>query len=186
MGCTRRLGDRRPCHLRLLLEVLSHERRWEHALLVVCKLRGIGVLLGIRVGDSLIECTSHCHMVGEIGCETSIKVRRASLQMSCQSSVLKGKVVVFLFVHFFVDDILFGDSQRATCSSFVNLRGSSGRLDTGLKASIASSRSGNVCPGKGQYADLDMTRLTDGHQYRSWFSSWVLSVLIAFAGGMVR
>ena len=145
MGGTWRLSDGRLHDLGLLLEVLCDERRWEHALLVVGKLRGIGVLLGVRVGDGLIESAPHRNMVGEVGGETAIEVGRAGLEVSGQSSVLKREVVVFLFIHLLVDDILFGHSQRTTRSSLVNLRSSSGRLNASLETAITSPRSSDVC-----------------------------------------
>ena len=150
VGRAGRLSDRRLGHLGLLLEVLGDERRREHVLLVVGELGSIGVLLSIRVGDGLIECTSHRHVVGEIGGETAIEVRRAGLEVGRQSSVLKREVVVFLFVHFLVDDVLFRHSQRATRSSLVDLRGASSGLDAGLETAITSPRSGNVCSGEDQ------------------------------------
>ena len=66
-----------------------HERRWVHAL-IVGELRGIGVLLGVRVSDGLIECTPHGYMVREIGGQPPVEVGGAGLQVGRESSILHG------------------------------------------------------------------------------------------------
>jgi hypothetical protein len=89
---------------------------------IVCELRSVGVLLSIRVVDHLIHGTSHGDLVGQVSSKTSIEVDRAGLQVSSESSILHRKIIIFLFVHFFVDNILLGDSQGTSGSPFVNLR----------------------------------------------------------------
>ena len=85
------------------------------------ELRRVRVLLCVGVGDGLVKSTPHGYMVGEVGCQPAVKVCRAGLEVGSQSSVLEREVIVFLFVHFLVDDILFRHSQGTTGSSFVNL-----------------------------------------------------------------
>lgn len=59
--------------------------------------------------------------------------------MCCEASVLHGQVIVLLFVHLFVDDVLLSDAQRTAGSPFVDLRGSAGRFDAGFEAAVAAS-----------------------------------------------
>ena len=68
MYCAWGLSDWRLCHLRLLQQVLRHERRREDVLLIMGELRRVWVLLGIRAGNGLIQSTPHGYMVGEVGC----------------------------------------------------------------------------------------------------------------------
>lgn len=83
-------------------------------------------------------------MIGKVGRESSIEVGRTGLEVSGESSVLHGQVVVFFFVHFFVHHILFRHAQRATRTTLVDLRGSTCGLHARLQASIAPPGSGNV------------------------------------------
>ena len=96
-------------HLRhALSHALRHHPGWKHCLVVVGKLGSIGVLLGIGVGDGLVESASHGDMVGEICRQPAVEVCRSGLKMGGESSVLERKVVVLLFVHLLIDNILLG------------------------------------------------------------------------------
>ena len=94
----------------LLLHVVGEEGRRVHCLLVMGKLWSVGVLLGIGVGNSLVEGTSHGDMVGEIGRQSSVEVGRTGLKMSGEPPVLHGQIIIFFLVHLLVDHVLFGDS----------------------------------------------------------------------------
>ena len=74
------------------------------------KLGSVGVLLGVGVGDGLVEGAPHCNVVCEIGGQASVEVRPV-LKMRGETSVLHGQVVILLLVHLLVDDILFRDTQ---------------------------------------------------------------------------
>lgn len=105
--------------------------------------------------------------------------------MSSQTFVLQGHLVVFLLVHLLINDILLRYAQGTTGPLLVNLGRATGRFHTGFETSITSSGSGNICPyiesvycqcsGRGRFKS-----------YRSWFSSCVLSLFMAFDGGVVR
>ena len=51
------------------------------------KLRSIGGLLDLRVGDDLVVSASRRSMVGEVGCEIGAKVQYVSPSDFCQSSI---------------------------------------------------------------------------------------------------
>ena len=121
-----------------------HEWRRIHALLVVSKLRSIRVLLRVGVSDGLIKSASHRDVIGEVGREASIEVCRTRLEVRRESPILHRQIVVFLFVHFLVNDILLGNTQRTTSASFVNFRGPPSGLHTCLKTSVTSSRGSDV------------------------------------------
>lgn len=95
-------------------------------------------MVGKGVGNGLVEGTSHGDMVGQIGGEASIEVRRASLQVGGKPTILHGKIVVFFLVHLFIDHILLRDSQGASGTTFVDLRGSTSRLDSCFETAITS------------------------------------------------
>lgn len=103
------------------------------------------------VGNGLSKGTAHGYMVGEIGSKATVEVGVLCLQMCGQTTVLHRQIVVFFLVHLLVDNVLFGDTQGASCAAFVNLRSASCRLDTGFQAAITTTRGSNVCSGIGQY-----------------------------------
>ena len=76
--------------------------------MVVGKLGGVRILLGIGVGDGLVQSTSHGNMVREVCRQPSVEVSGTGLQMSGQSSVLHWEVVILFLVHFLVDHVLLG------------------------------------------------------------------------------
>ena len=118
--------------------VLVHKRRWIHAL-VVGELRSVGILLGVRVSDGLIECTPHGYMVRQVGRQPPVEIGGAGLQVRRQPSVLHRQVVVLLLIHLFIDHILLGDSQGAPCATLVDLGCSACRFDSGFQTAITSS-----------------------------------------------
>ena len=126
---------------------MRQERRGIHSRVVVCKLRSVRELLCVGTRDSLIESRSHGNMIGEVGCKPPVKVRRPSLKVSGESSILRRKIIVFLFVHFLIDNVLLGDSERSTCSALVDLGSSSRRFNTSFQTSVAPPRSSNICTG---------------------------------------
>ena len=71
----------------------------------------IRVLLRICVGDGLVECAPHCHMVRQVRGQPAVEVRRAGLEVSGEASVLHRQVIILFFIHLFVHDILLGDTQ---------------------------------------------------------------------------
>lgn len=83
------------------------------------ELRSIRVLLGVRVSDGLVQGSPHSYVIRKICRQASVEIGRARLEMGCESPILHGQVVIFFFVHFFVDDILLGDPQRTAGASFV-------------------------------------------------------------------
>ena len=50
-----------------------HERR-RVPTLIVCEMRGVGILLGIGIRNGLIQRTSHGHMIGKIGGKPPVEV----------------------------------------------------------------------------------------------------------------
>ena len=65
--------------------------------------------------------------------------------MGSEATILQWKVIILLFVHLFIDNILFGDSERATSASFVNFGGATCRLYSGFETPITSSGGSNIC-----------------------------------------
>ena len=167
----------------LLRHVVSHEWRWINVL-IMRKLGSVGVLLGVWVGDGLVQGGPHGYVVREICWQASVKVDWPRLKVGRKSSVLHGKVIIFLFVHLLIDHVLFGDSQRTPGASLMNLRGPSCRFDSGLETAVTSPGGCNV--GAMIQWERVHREMGDIMPYRSWFSSWVRSVFKAFAGGMVR
>lgn len=64
--------------------------------------------------------------------------------MGIEALVLSGKVVILLFIHLLVDDILFGDTKRTACALLVNLRCPPRRLYPGLETAVTPSRCSDV------------------------------------------
>lgn len=64
--------------------------------------------------------------------------------MSIQALVLGRQVIVFLFVHLLVDDILLGDAQGTAGALLVDLRSAAGRLNACLEAAVAPTRGSDV------------------------------------------
>ena len=153
-------------------------------MLVVGELWSIRVLLSVRVCNGLVQSASHCDVVGEICGQPAVEVGRPRLEMGGEPSVLQWQIIVLFFIHLLVHDILLGDTKRAAGPSFVDLGRSSRRLHASFEASITPPR----CRDVGTVASLARCRMRRSHPgtHRSWFSSWVLSVLMALAGGMVR
>lgn len=123
---------------------LRHHRRGIHRLLVVGELWSVRVLLSIGIGDGLIQGAPHGDVVRQVRGQSAVEVCRPGLEMGGESSVLEREVVILLFVHLLIDDILLRHPQRATCASFVDLGCSPRRLDSGLETSIAPPRGSNV------------------------------------------
>lgn len=81
---------------------------------LIGELRDVGVSIigvGVRVGHCLTKCSPHSDVIGEVCCQSPVEVCVGSLQMGGKTAVLHRQVVIFLFVHLFVDDILLGDSE---------------------------------------------------------------------------
>jgi len=70
------------------------------------ELWSIRVLLSIGIGDGLVQSASHGDVVGEICRQSAVEVCRSGLKMGSESSVLERKVVILLFVHLLIDNIL--------------------------------------------------------------------------------
>merc|ERR1712070_1110171 len=68
-----------------------------------------------------------------------------TLEVGGQTTVLHRQIVVLLFVHFFIDDILLRDAERATSATLVDLRSPSSRLDSRFQAAVTAAGSGDVC-----------------------------------------
>lgn len=66
------------------------------------------------------------------------------MQVCIQSLILSRQIVVFLLVHFLINDILLGDPKSATSTLLVDLRCSSRRLYAGFKTAITAARRSNV------------------------------------------
>ena len=106
------------------------------------------VLPCIRHG--LAESVAHCDMIGKVCGKSTIKVGILGLQVGGQAAVLHGKVVIFFLIHLLIDDILLGNTERATSAALVNLGSATSRLDASLETSVASSRGSDVCSALGQ------------------------------------
>lgn len=84
------------------------------------------------------------HGTQKIGVESSVENVGGACDVGLQSAVLGWKVVILLFVHFFIDDILFGDAKTSASSFLVNLRCTSRRFNTSFQTAITAARSSNV------------------------------------------
>lgn len=86
-------------------------------------------------------------MVCQVGSQSAIEIGIASLEVCSETTVLHWQVVIFFLIHLLVDNILLGNTKRATSTALVDLTGTSGTLDTSLQAAVTSARSGNVSSG---------------------------------------
>lgn len=168
--------------LRSLVEGLRREHgRSSHGKLSRIELAG-SVGLHLVAGELLVEeHVPDAMLGGNVVVQLPVEQPRRRLQVSVQSLVLCRKVVVLLFVHFLVDDILLGDAQGATGALLVDLGSATGRLDACLETAVASTRCSNV--GAGEVSGRTLVGERDA--YRSWFSSWVRSVLTGLTVGKV-
>lgn len=66
-------------------------------------------LLMVRCVYHLLDCTPHCYLIRQIRRQSTIEVGRACLKVGSQSTILHGKIIVFLLVHLLVDDVLLCD-----------------------------------------------------------------------------
>ena len=129
------------------------------------------------------EHVSDAVLCRDVVVQLAVEQPRGRLQMGIQPLVLGGQVIILLFVHLLVDDILLGDTQCTAGTLLVDLRSATGRLNAGLQAAVTSARSSDVGTGgaSARRLCLQLTSFT----YRSWFSSWVRSVFTGFAVGKV-
>jgi len=126
--------------------VVEHELVLLRELLaLIGKLRSIGILRLVVSGYSLTQSSPHGDVVGKVGSQSPVKIGVAGLQVCCQTTILHGQVVIFFLVHLFVNNILLSDTERPASATLVDLAGSSGTLDTGLKASVATTGGSDVC-----------------------------------------
>lgn len=121
----------------------------------------------------IVVCNSHSGTNGarDICLEASVELQRVGMEVCRESPVLGRQVLVFFFVHFFIDDILFRDAKASASAFLVDFRSASGRLQASFQAAITSSRScdigsilGLVRRGNGRRSEMRATNL-------SWFSS---------------
>lgn len=66
--------------------------------------------------------------------------------MGLQSAVLRWEVIILLLIHFFIDDILFGNPETSAGSLLVNLGRTSRRFNAGFQAAITAARGSDVGP----------------------------------------
>lgn len=196
-GGTERLG---------LLESLGRRRsellRWEHrrAQPIACLgERGaadgkLGTVLGERGALVLVlghEHVSDAMLRGNIVMELLVKHDRCRVQVRVEALVLRGQVIVLLFVHFFIDDILLRYTQCTTSTLLVDLGSSTGRLNASLETAITAARGRNISTALSISMGAEDEAKTNkragaGMTNRSWFSSWVRSVLTGLAAVNVR
>jgi hypothetical protein len=77
--------------------------------------------------------------------ELAVEHQRTGVEVGTQPLILGRKILIFLLIHFFVDDILLGHAKATTRSLLMDLRSSTRRLNARLKAAVTSSRCCNVC-----------------------------------------
>lgn len=125
------------------VECLRRQHGSIHEWGLVVWLHGSGVRLHAR--KLLVqEHVSHTMLGRNVVVQLAVEEPRRRLQVGVEPLVLSGQVVVFLFVHLFVDNILLGDAQSTPRSFLVNLRCSTRRLNPRLKAAVTAARCGNV------------------------------------------
>ena len=106
----------------------------------------VGELIRIIAGERAVGPTSgsHRNLLGDVGLQSSVQVDVLALEMGSESTVLHRQIVVVFFVHFFIDDILLRDAERAASATLVDLRSSSRRLDSRFQAAVTTAGSGDV------------------------------------------
>lgn len=101
------------------------------------------------------EHVSDAVLRGNVVVQLAIEQPRGSLEVGVESLVLSGQVIVFLFVHFLVDNILLGDAQSAASALLVDLGSATGRFDASLKTAVASARGSYIGTGGCQHGSED-------------------------------
>ena len=69
---------------------------------------------------------------------------RRCMQVCVEPLVLGRQIIVLLFIHFLVDDILLSDAQSATSALLVDFRSSSRRLNACLQTTVTAARGSNI------------------------------------------
>lgn len=106
----------------LLLLLLLWHRRLKHVLSGLSIWHSVRTkLLLIRAVGHLLDSRSHGDLVGQIGSQSPVEVGGPCLQMGGQTAILHREVVIFLFVHLFIDDILLGDTKGPAGTALVYL-----------------------------------------------------------------
>ncbi len=81
-----------------------------------------GILLELRVLILRHEHVSNTMLSRNVVVQLLVEHNRGCVKVRIQPLVLSRQIVVFLFVHLLVDNILLGDTQRTTSALLVNLR----------------------------------------------------------------
>lgn len=104
---------------------------------------GLPLKVPLEVWKPVVCCGSGAEGCNCIGLEAGHAGENIVVAEQC--GVSSGKVV-FLLVHFLIQDDLLRDLEGLASALLVNLGSSVGGLDTGLEAAVTSPRGGNVCP----------------------------------------
>jgi hypothetical protein len=153
------------------IERLRGQHRRIHERRLVIRLHGS--IVGLHSRELLVEeHVPHSVLGRDVVVQLAVEEPRRRLQVGIQSLILCRQVIVFFFVHLFINDILLGDAQRTTCPLLVDLRSSAGRLYTGLQAAVTATRCSNVSTAVASASSHNMSDAQGVEiTYRSWFSS---------------
>jgi hypothetical protein len=132
-------------------ELLGWRHRWIQP--VVCLRERATVdwvlLTKMRVHGTLVLVLRHEHVSyailrRNVVVELLIEHDRCGVQMGIETLVLRRQVVIFLFVHLLIDDILLSHAKGATSAFLVDLRSSTCRLDARFQTAVTAARGSNV------------------------------------------
>ena len=87
------------------------------------------VLLERRVLVLGHEHVSYAMLRRDVVVKLLVEHDRGRVQVGVQPLVLCWQIIILLFIHLFIDNILLSNTQRATSALLVNLRSSSCRLN---------------------------------------------------------
>lgn len=104
---------------------------------------GLSLEVPLEVGKPVVCSGSRSESCNGVGLEAGHAGQNIVVAEQCR--VPRGQVI-FLLVHFLVQDDLLRDFEGLASALLVDLGSSVGGLDTGLEAAIASPGCGDVCP----------------------------------------
>lgn len=87
----------------------------------------------------------HGSLVLHKGLHSVVEFGRRGLHVRAEKPVRAREVVVFLFVHFLLENDLLGDAEALAGASLVDFAGHARRLDASLEAAICAARGCYVC-----------------------------------------
>lgn len=115
--------------------------------------------LAVRHGWILIlghEHVPHTVLGRNVIVQLLVEHDGSRVQMGIETLVLSGKVIILLFIHFLVDNILLRDAQSTTSSLLVNFRSSTRRFNARLQTTVTATRSSDISTTKSQQCGLSL------------------------------